>query len=102
MRSGRWVYDGAVELPVDIVALEYDFWYEVAAADGTLEEGASPSPLGADGSLYYVRFRRAGDSEVPTWVDSQAFNSPAQAMHAAETRVPTTITWSHPSQGSKP
>jgi hypothetical protein len=94
VRAGRWVYDGIVDRPVDIVALEFDFWHEVGAADGTLGEGEEPTPLGADRALYYVRFRRAGDPGLPTWVDSRGFGTLAEALREAEAKAPSPIIWS--------
>ena len=94
MRSGRWLYDGAAEQPVDIVGLDYDFWYEDGRADDRLEPGERPRPLGPDGLLYYVRFRRAGESDTPTWVDSAGYSTIEQAMSAAQEKSPSEITWS--------
>ena len=94
VRSGRWLYDGAVSQPVDIVGLGYDFWYEIGRADDQLEPGERPQPLDADGLLYYLRFRQAGDTETPTWVDSPGYSTIEQAMSAAQEKAPSDITWS--------
>lgn len=95
VRSGRWVYAHRQEMPVDIVGLPYDFWFELARADGEDPETAeSPEPLGADGLLYYVRFRHAGATMEPTWPDSSGYRTVDAAMCAAQKRVPSAIDWS--------
>lgn len=93
VRSGTWLYDGTAPRPVDIVALEFDFWYEIGRSDGHLEHGETPQPLGPDGCLYYVRFQHAGDSTTPTWVDGSGYASLAEAVEAAEASAPGPIRW---------
>jgi len=94
VRSGKWLYDGAVEKPVDIVAFDFDWWHEMARAGDELEEGEVAEPLGPDGRLYYVRFVHAGDLGSPTWVDSGGHHSIDGTMAAAEAKAPTPIEWS--------
>jgi hypothetical protein len=93
VKAGRWLYDGTVERPVDIVGLDFDFWFELARADGQLDEGEEPKSPGDAGLLYYVRFRSAGEESIPTWVDSQAFTTIAAAIAEAETKTPTPVVW---------
>lgn len=93
VRTGRWLYDGTVEQPVDIVAFDHDWWYELAKADGTLEDGEVAKPLGRDGVLYYARFQRAGEDQEPTWVDSDGYKTCEEAMQAAQEKVASPITW---------
>lgn len=93
VRSGWWRYDNAVDLPVDVVALDFDFWYDLALADDMLDEGEQPTPLGPDSCLYYVRYARAGSLAYPTWVDSAGFASLEEAMAVAPARVPSPIRW---------
>jgi len=91
--TGTWLYDGLVEKAVDIVALEYDWWHSLAEADGQLEEGETPLPLGPDGCLYYVRFQRALNPAESTWVDSYGHQTLSGAMAAAEDKVVGKIGW---------
>jgi hypothetical protein len=93
VKSGVWRYDAVATQPVDIVALHYDWWYELAVADGSVDPGESATPVGDDGVLYYVRFRRAGSRARPTWVDSIGHRTLDAAMADAESRVPSPITW---------
>lgn len=93
VKSGCWLYAGEVMKPVDIIGMPHDFWYELAAADDQLEPGETPSPLGEDGLLYYVRFGRAGEVKQFTWPDSTGYPTIAAAMRVAETRAPTPIDW---------
>jgi hypothetical protein len=76
-----------------LIALEFDWWHELAKADGALEDDEQSQPLGADGCLYYVRFRHAGEETTPTWPDSAGFDTIEGAMHAAEGKTPTAIAW---------
>lgn len=91
--AGTWLYDGIVEMPVDIIALEYDWWHSLAAADGQLEEGEKPLPLGQEGYLYYARFQRALTTSESTWVDTHGHQQLADAMKAAEEKVVGNIDW---------
>lgn len=88
---GRWLYDGLVEMPVDIISLPYDFWYEIGKADDRLEPGETPR-LNSDGVLFYVRFRHAGDARNP-WPDSLGSQTVEAAMRSAEDTAPTKIDW---------
>ena len=94
VREGVWIYDGSVAQPVDIVALDFDFWFTIAEADGALEADEAPQAFGPDGWLYYHRFTRAGDRSEPTWVDSPGYATIDEAVVSAEARVPSPIVWS--------
>lgn len=94
VRHGRWLYDNSVSLPVDIVSLNYDFWYEIGKADDQLKPGELPQPMNELGVLYYYRFRRAGDMTTPTWPDSAGYSEIEQAMLAAQEKAPSAIQWS--------
>lgn len=52
---GWFLYDRTVPTRVEIVARNYDVYYQVNAADDLLELRARPAPLGADGRLYYLK-----------------------------------------------
>lgn len=93
VRSGTWMYDGTVEQPVDIVSLDSDWWYELAAAEDSLDADEHPRPMGPDGVLYYVRFRKAGSPDTPTWVDSIGHADVADAVQTAEANAPSPIRW---------
>ncbi len=91
--TGTWLYDGLVAKPVDIVALDYDWWYRLGELDDQLEVGEMPKPMGQNGYLYYVRFRRATETNEPTWVDSDGHQELSDAMMAAEEKVVGEIQW---------
>ncbi len=93
VRTGTWLYDGMVEKPVDIIALDYDWWYRLAFEDGQLEDGEEPTPPGSDGCLYYARFQRALDTSEATWVDSEGYQQLSDAVAAAENKVAGGIHW---------
>jgi len=93
LRQGKWLYGGVKYLPVDIVSLDYDFWFSLAEEDDQLEPDERPKPLNKDGVLYYYRFVKAGDSRTPTWPDSGGYSDIADAMRAAQKRAPSTIEW---------
>ena len=91
IERGEWLYDGMALMPATIVALDYDFWYEIGKADGRLEPGEVPE-LNPHGLLYYVCFR-SDPSEHPGWVDSQGFPDVATAKAWAAGQVPSPINW---------
>lgn len=93
VKNGTWLYDGLVAKSVDIIALDFDWWYEMVKEEEGLEEGELPIPLGEDGYIYYVRFLRAGETEHPTWVDSGGERSLNEAIKIAESKVTGEITW---------
>lgn len=95
--TGAWHYDDAVSMPVQVVRLDYDFWYAIAEADETLEPGEVPG-LNDDGYLFYVRFQTANaEGTTPSfWPDSPGFASAVDAKLSAEARVPNPITWRPP------
>jgi hypothetical protein len=92
-RRGTWLYDGTAPMPVDIVGLPYDFWYELGKLDDQLEPDEAPSPLGARGLLYYARFRDAGRKVRRTWPDTIGYATVEAAMRAAEDKAPSPIVW---------
>ena len=93
VRTGTWLYDQSVARPVDIVGLDYDFWYELGKADDQLEPGEKPEPLSAEGLLYYARFQHAGETSEPTWVESPGRSSVEAAMKDAQEKSLSGITW---------
>lgn len=90
---GTWLYGGSVDTPVDIVALDYDWGYELDRADGRLEPGQVPEKMGSEGVLYYGRFRCALDPAEPTSPDTPGFRSLEEAMRHAERIVAGGIRW---------
>jgi hypothetical protein len=102
---GTWLYDGTAPTTVRIVRLDYDFWYGIGKADGDLDPEESPQ-LNADGHRYYVRHRPGWQSEEDSfWPDSPGFDTPEEAVAAAESSVPTAVSWQwvdEPSQRPAP
>ncbi len=93
VRHGHWLYADSVEMQVDGVGLDYDWWYESASGAGILERDRQPMESGIHGLIYYARFKRAGENSEPTWLDSDGCTTPEDAMIAAEAKTPTPITW---------
>lgn len=89
--TGSWLYADVVPMPVFVVRLDYDFWYEVAREEGTLEAGQEPD-LDSAGHAYYVTFRDLRD-DAPFWPESGPHRSAEEARRSAESRVPSPITW---------
>lgn len=93
VKTGTWLYDGSVQTPVDIIALDYDWWYSLTEADGLLDPDEQPEAMGPDGCLYYVRFRKALQLAESTWIDSPGHATLAEAMRYAESIIVGGITW---------
>jgi hypothetical protein len=91
--TGTWLYDGTVRMPVYVVRLDYDFWYEIAAEDDELSPGEVPA-LNPDGYLYYVLFQEV--PAPPIWPDSPGSATVDEAKVFASTKVPGEIAWSEP------
>ncbi|WP_433576244.1 hypothetical protein [Nocardia brasiliensis] len=89
--TGSWLYDRDIAMPVFVVRLDYDFWYEVAQEEGTLEAGEEPL-LDSAGHAYYVSFKALRD-RASFYPDCGPHPSVDDARNAAESRVPSPITW---------
>jgi hypothetical protein len=87
---GTWVYGRTADAQVWIVRADFDFWYEVAAADAQLEPGEQPD-LNEEGVSYYVVFRQPEPDQL--WPDGGGFPTRKEAQRDAERRVPTAIRW---------
>jgi len=92
VKTGTWLYGGVGETPVDIVAMDCDWHYELDKADG-VPDPEPPQPMGPDGVLYYVRFQHALQPPGPTWVDSPGCASVEEAMRRAESKVQGGVRW---------
>jgi len=92
LRSGTWTDAEGTRRPVDITGMPYDYWYELAALEGTLEKGQMPTLFfGTDRLLYYVRLEGAGTKKPKP--DSIAFPTLAAAVEHAEQSVSGAIRW---------
>jgi hypothetical protein len=92
LRSGTWTDSDGSARPVDISGLPYDYWYEFAALEGTLEKGQMPTLFfGTDRLLYYVRLEGAGTKKPKP--DSIAFPTLDAAIAHAEESIPGPIVW---------
>ncbi|CAM4298926.1 MULTISPECIES: hypothetical protein [Alteromonadales] len=94
VESGIWFYANSIEKPVDIISLNYDWWFELAKADDQLEPDEKPEPLNQLGVLYYVRFKHATESDEPTWPDSVGCQTIEEAKKIAQSKSPSQIVWS--------
>ena len=93
IKIGIWLYDGAIEKPIDIIRFDFDWWYEMAKSEGTLEADEQPASPGDDGYIYYVRIQRALETEGPTWVESYGDQTIDQAVKTAESKVAGGVVW---------
>src|SRR5215204_2455172 len=58
--KGKWLYDNVVEKTVYVIEQNYDFWFEMAKSEGTLEKNEVPQ-LNSDGIAFYIFL----DNELP-------------------------------------
>lgn len=93
VKRGWWLYDGLVERQVDVIGLEWDFWYRIAEEDGKLEPEDQPLETDADGLIYYVRFARAGSTQEKPWPESVGAATVEEAVADAEQRAPAPVRW---------
>lgn len=57
---GKWLYDNSVYQPVQIFVIDYDYYYELAKADGQLESGEEPE-LNEKGEMYLIKWGGSSD-----------------------------------------
>ena len=88
--EGAWTYGGSTRKRVWIVEADYDFWYEVAAAEGALEPAEQPD-LNADGVTYYYAFEAPAEGRF--WPDGGGFKVRQDAQRAAEAHLPSAVEW---------
>jgi hypothetical protein len=81
-----------VPVTVRLVESDRDFWFDIAAADGNLEDDEQPR-LSEDGLCYYVCFHEGWEAGKPFWPDSVGFLSLGEARAEAEARVPSAVDW---------
>lgn len=93
VKAGTWLYGRSIKQSVDVVALNYDWWFQMAQSEGLLESDEEPMAMGPDGCLYYVRFQQAASPLELTWVDSQGFPSVQGAIREAEKKAGGLIQW---------
>ena len=92
VKSGEWLLDGDLDFPVDIVVLTYDWYYENDKKAGVLRDGAEPTPLGPEGTLFHVRFQEAGEID-DLWIDGGCYPTLEEAIAGAQWKAPSTIKW---------
>ncbi|MEM1141949.1 MAG: hypothetical protein AAF671_00525 [Pseudomonadota bacterium] len=92
VKSGEWLFDGDLDLPVDIVVLTYDWYYENDKKAGVLRDGAEPTPLGPEGTLFHVRFQEAGEID-DLWIDGGCYPTLQEAVEGAQWKAPSKIKW---------
>lgn len=54
---GQWLYDKTTPMPVQIFAINYDYYYEIAKADGSLEKEDKPE-LNELGEQYLIALHK--------------------------------------------
>ena len=93
--KGKWFYDNTVEKPVYIIEQNYDYWFEMAKSEGTLEKNEVPE-LNSDGIAFYIYL----DSELPIHqiVDKPigvrgGFLTVGEAQNYAKDLLPSQIIW---------
>jgi hypothetical protein len=80
--SGVWLYDGAVEKDVRVLARGYDDAWLAFYADGHGAGSGEPPPLNLEGVLYFV-----------DWPGSPAFESLAEARAWADRQPWGPVRW---------
>jgi hypothetical protein len=93
VQKGYWLYGSVAKTPVDVIAVDFDWWYDMAKEEETLELGEEPLAMGEEGFLYYVRFQKATQTTGPTWVDSSGHQKLEDAMAYAESKLEVEIKW---------
>jgi hypothetical protein len=66
---GKWLYDNCVYQPVQIFVLDYDYYHEIAKADGQLEPGDEPY-LNEKGEMYMIKWDDNPDFQAFGPIDS--------------------------------
>ena len=89
--DGSWDCGNATTLPVYIIEQNYDYWYEMERADGSLSGDERPK-LNDRGLIYYVRLR-AIDSDPPWGVDSFGHATIEEAKRWASEKIGKQIDW---------
>jgi hypothetical protein len=74
--EGAFLYDGTVPTPIAIIAKDHDASYALAEAEGWLEPGEQPTPVGPDGVLYYQKGEITPHqtlAEAKAWIEAKGY-----------------------------
>lgn len=88
---GEWRYADTQTRQVVVLRTNYDFWYEIAKADGKLESDEQPS-LNADGFRYYLLYDTWPEGGQ-FWPDGIGSLTEQDAKEAAEKMLPSPVRW---------
>jgi hypothetical protein len=88
-RSAGWP-----EIPVQVIGLGSDFWFQKMEPNGDSLASAERLSLDPDSLLYYVLFREPGASIVQSLrVDTETFATADEAIAEAQRLATDRITW---------
>jgi hypothetical protein len=92
VKTGEWLYDNQTPMTVKIFVLNFDYNYEIAKADGQLDEGEKPE-LNEEGEIYMIKWGSGDffDNDLVT-KDWGGFDLNA-AIKKAQTKVNSKINW---------
>ncbi|NML21992.1 hypothetical protein HHL16_13970 [Pseudoflavitalea sp. G-6-1-2] len=90
--AGKWLYDNLTQMPVQIFAINYDHYFEIAKADGLLEKEEEPA-LNDQGEQYLIAWH--GNNFFPiNGSISYGGITLEEAKNTAQEKVQHSIEWS--------
>ncbi|GJM60746.1 hypothetical protein [Persicobacter diffluens] len=90
--SGSWLYDNLVKQTVQIFALNYDYYYEIAKADNQIEPNEKPE-LNENGESFMIKWGNGEFSVKDLCAKEYGGLDLDSAIEKAERKVQGKIDW---------
>jgi hypothetical protein len=90
IQRGRWLYNGQILKGVRILAINYDYWYEVEEADGLDMSDEEPA-LNEQGEMYVIDWMNASFTQRESF--SVGHLDLAETLALAQSVVKQSIEW---------
>ena len=91
--KGQWLYQNVIPMPVQIFAINYDYYYEMDLEEDCLQDGQEPE-LNQDGEIYMVAWH---DDKYFSFAASVGFGGlTLQEAKASAESVVSQIDWIQP------
>jgi hypothetical protein len=66
IQRGKWLYDGRILKGVRILAINYDYWYDVEESDG-FDMSAEEPELNDQGEMYMIEWMNASFTKMESF-----------------------------------
>lgn len=90
IQRGKWLYDGRILKGVRILAINYDYWYDVEESDG-FDMSAEEPELNEQGEMYMIEWMNASFTKMESF--SVGLLDLVKTQELAQSIVKQSINW---------